>query len=89
MALGITGDAQDRLMEASQPLSLPLPIVPQADLEDATHPINEQKYSGKQRYAMCLVEATGTGTLQMAVAKGSKPTDVWMDAVGATLITPA
>lgn len=88
MALPVTGQLTPT---AKQPYSSHLiaPIVPQAYLADAGHPINDTAKSGKQKGALVLCRLTSGGKLVYAFARGSLPTDAWDIANPGTDVTPA
>lgn len=88
-----TGDSAKAVnTKASQMLNLG--IVTQAQLADATDPINANVYSQKQPGAVVGVTMTTGGALALAVAQGYLPTSKWTilgDTAGTpvTSVTPA
>ena len=73
MAGPYTGDASKQVQSVA--ICQRLPVVPQADLEDATNPINQLHLSGKQAGAMVIRQATSDDDLSIVIAAGSEPTD--------------
>lgn len=61
--------------------ALPMPVVMKEDLGKKENAINQEHLSGKQAGAMVAVVMNGTlevpTKLSIAVARGSKPTDIW------------
>lgn len=64
------------------------PVVALADLSDVSNPINDNTISGKQEGAWVITKALD-GTLSIAVAAGSLPTDKWYPATAGSKVTPA
>lgn len=83
------GDSQEK---AVQPVvaALPISIISQAQLEDASDPVNITLYSGKTAGAAYVIALTAGGT-DIVVAQGPEPTDDWdrISDAGASPITPA
>lgn len=64
------------------------PIVAVADVEDATHPINDATLSGKKSGSVITV-VTASNAYVQAVAQGAGTTDSWLASDMVTTYTPA
>lgn len=74
MALSVTG--QRGVSNTSKVALTGAPIIDEVDLLNPDHYINQRYLSGKQLGAQVLVRR-GDGKLELAIAKGDKPTDTW------------
>ena len=75
MALGITGDIAKT--KNGTPAARPFQVVAEADLADATHPVNDQSLSGKEEGAMYMAKSA-SGVLDLVIAKDATPTGDWV-----------
>lgn len=87
MAGAYTGDGSKQVQSVA--ICQRLPVVLQADLEDASAPINQLHLSGKQAGAMVIRQATLDGALSIVIASGSATTDTWGNSAGVVVDTPA
>ena len=57
--------------------ALPMPVVEQADIADADHPINNTLLSGKKEGACVIMKETADDDLVIVIAAGSTTTAAW------------
>ena len=57
--------------------ALPFPVVEEADLGSATHPINNTNLSGKREGACVIMKETADDDLVLVIAAGSATTSAW------------
>lgn len=75
--MNVTGDATGGVNKSEKAIvtAIPFPVVLKADLDDATHPINNRNISGKRAGACVICNNAGAYSLVMAL--GPAATDVW------------
>lgn len=81
-----TGDVAKSINTKAGSL-LNVAVVTQAELSDATNPINITQYSEKQVFSIVGVKMTTGGAIAIAIAQGGDPTSKW-NIVGDTAATP-
>jgi nitrogenase molybdenum-iron protein alpha/beta subunit len=69
--------------------ALPISVVTQAEIEDATAAVNIALYSGKKDGACYIMKETTGSANVMVIAEGSEATDVWRRQDDKIAITPA
>lgn len=92
MPRNVTGDSPKSVQTQSVSM-LPVAIVTQASLFNASHPINDTTKSGKQAGGLVYVKLTDSGHVCIAIAQGSADTDKWlilgMGETGSIEVNPA
>lgn len=86
--MGVTGDKIGKSVQTFSVSGAPVARVTEANLKQATHPINLKHLSGKARGCFVAVELA-SGKVSLAVAQGEATTDAWaLCALGTTDAVP-